>query len=166
MMGLVRRACQRRRLAQARLGGGRCQVMDESHICFIHSWAASCYNNSGGGGKMRGSLPREAGRRVREMLTTPRAHSRYGFRSRWPGSGAGQDGPEVLTGNLLPLISCPAARQMDPRKNVFTCSSFSGFFLFFFLKRRPPQTTTLFYVFFTIFSFKKARSPQSWCNVR
>lgn len=37
-------------------GSGSCQVIDEPHICFIHSWATSCYNNSGTAEKMQGSL--------------------------------------------------------------------------------------------------------------
>lgn len=107
-MGLVRRAVNADDLLSLAEGGrwedggDGCQVMDESHICFIHCRAASCYNNSGAGEKMRGSLPREAGRRVREMLTTPRAHSRYRFRSHWPGSGAGADGPEGVDGEPAP----------------------------------------------------------------
>ncbi|KAA8590874.1 hypothetical protein FQN60_001817, partial [Etheostoma spectabile] len=37
-------------------GSGSCLVIDDSHICFIHSWATSCYNNSSAAEKMQGSL--------------------------------------------------------------------------------------------------------------
>lgn len=160
-MGLVRRAVNADDLLSLAEGlgwgweGSGCQVMDESHICFIHCRAASCYNNSGAGEKMRGSLPREAGRRVREMLTTPRAHSRYRFRSHWPGSGSRADGLEVLTGNLLPVISRPAARQLGPSKEFFHLL----LLLLFFFRHvaRLYLTTSLFNTFhFTnCFSFLK-----------
>lgn len=94
-------------------GRGSCQVMDESHICFIHSRATSCYNNSSAAQKMQGKSPREAGRRVREMLTMLKPtvvtdSTPIGLEVEW------EDGPKALTENLLPIISWD--RQMQPVK--------------------------------------------------
>lgn len=54
MMRAVRQTVNRDDLLS--WGSGSCQVIDEPHICFIHSWAASCYNNSATAKKMQGSL--------------------------------------------------------------------------------------------------------------
>ena len=46
-----------------------CQVIDDLHICFIHSRATSCYNNSHCARENARQSPREAEPLVREMLT-------------------------------------------------------------------------------------------------
>lgn len=78
-------------------GSGSCQVIDEPHICFIHSWAASCYNNSGTAKKMQ-AVSKRGRPACQANVNDAKAHSCYRFRSHWLGSGLGRQAHSVDRG--------------------------------------------------------------------
>lgn len=136
-------------LAEGRPGeGGACQVMDESHICFIHCRGASCYNNSGGSEKMRGSLPREA--RTTRRGNVNDAGSPQSLQI--PGSGAGQ---EALTGNLLPSSSL--VLPLDKWVTVKGFSPAACVWAVFFFLQKPSAAPLNRYIFLNSYNFSSEK---------